>query len=654
MPSMENDFSRYTRGNEHDNPDTVESVDDDDDAEKDDEKRENRNSRKQRKAILFFGKEDVDDASPDIEKTEEKQKGTEERQVGSLFSGVLREDVEQPVESEVSEADTTVASQQTEELTVTAPELEATEIKEEFQEIVAERIQEVEQELELPTVPDEVEAAQADAAFLTRVDERLDQNIPPEIAIAGALESDVSSAENDITESNDLSQEVSPDLPNEDDDELDPTPLATTAAMTGAVPIPLTNPSRQPRNPTGAGFAGGIGGGVPAGMYGGGYGPISPNTIPQSRAPNRLAQNPNMTPMNEMYYRERNTGRVLLAGIVGYMIGRRGGRKRTEARLQPEINKREERLNNLSEQLRESEQKIRQMVYAAKTETSQPQPNLGFKQEKTSQKTAEKMSEQIASPTQVEKAFVLQQEAQFEEALQKNIDQRELLNDIELTPTDSGMLEQVMLAPLVAAELLYRQNQQDEFAETKSETVIIAPQVEQQKQEVQTNFEKPPISSRSPRTMTVPELLEVAENISIGGVNLRELYQGNRVDVVNMRRVVTEYLQGKNHEKVLRGSLEAFELQRELRHEIKRDDPVSQGSNGGGGGDSSRAQLTFSSNGENRISDTGAMASELGTLQSADEIQPSEEIMLTNKAAVIVGVVTGALLMVVMLLYLNV
>ena len=153
--------------------------------------------------------------------------------------------------------------------------------------------------------------------------------------------------------------------------------------------------------------------------------------------------------------------------------------------------------------------------------------------------------------------------------------------------------------------------------------------------------------------MTMHELLEVADHIFLEKTSVRELYEHHRIDAVNLRRVVLEYMNGgTRYEKVLRRSLEAVEMQRELRNEIRHDPSATFNATDESAGGNESASSTDQGR---KDALTGADAHRQQYSYMADsqqEKQPSDEqLMISNGTAIVVGVLMGIAIMIVLFLY---
>jgi hypothetical protein len=133
---------------------------------------------------------------------------------------------------------------------------------------------------------------------------------------------------------------------------------------------------------------------------------------------------------------------------------------------------------------------------------------------------------------------------------------------------------------------------------------------------------------------------------------VRELYEHNRIDAVNLRRVVLEYMNGgTRYEKVLHRSLEAVEMQRELRNEI-RHDPAATFSATGAQGDAKAAEDNLLESVKQSVSQRDMYENTGLERTNRSEAKASEEqLMLSNGTAIVVGVLMGIAIMIVLFLY---
>ena len=644
----------------------------------DDEKDEKKDTKQPPKRALFLSnnKEDTAESS---EKTEEQKPKR------NLFSGLLKKDVEEaekPDETQSAELPPE-ESDVTHEKTIEEPtgitvenidpqpesaEQEAT--RAEFQEIVLDRIGEVEAELEeLPAEEEPVEAL-ASAAFLEHVGERLEEGVPPEVAIEDALENELDPPEADAAPE-DLANVQNFDVETVEEDQdvvVPPTPTRrVTTPPPPSPPMPRVVPPYMPpplRGPSS------FNANLPSG------GAISPNTI---------QNNPDIEQMNDYYYRKRRSGDLLLGGVVGYLLGKRRGRRATEAKFEPEIRKRDDAIGELKDKLITSEEKVRAIASAKSAEVAPNEIKVPNRAEKVEKPVVETRTEYVEVPVA---------ETIEVPAVETIIQQIEALPVQTLAAEKSALAEQEnifaesLALPFVEAvkavtneqsepeklsELLNRSDVVEQLQAVKEtaekasvESVekletIVAPvatyeRVSERRQPTVEKLSPPSVEvKKDPRSMTMPELLEVADHIFLEKTSVKELYEHNRIDAVNLRRVVLEYMNGgTRYEKVLRGSLEAVEMQRELRNEIRHDpaatfSAVDGQDNAAGHENTTAAQETSLSNAD-KLS-TSYNPEGANQLKGSAEHESQDQLMLSNGTAIAVGVLMGIAIMIVLFLY---
>ena len=270
------------------------------------------------------------------------------------------------------------------------------------------------------------------------------------------------------------------------------------------------------RGPGGPGAPGGPGG--PAGPGGPGnpnVPPVGPpNQPPQPPNPNQAPQNPNVQPQapNVYYVNRHNLGDALLGGLVGYLIGRRRGRIKTEKRLLPVQKKLEKNVRQLEHDITRKEQ----LLVAAKRQQRQEQMARSVPQERP-QTRREKQPEKTVQP-----------ESRL--AMQKPKAER---------------LAKVILA-----------------AEAQRVT-------EKKATEIRTTA-KQNIRPEQAKTMHRAELMDVAEKIMVEGASLRQIYETRLIGEHQLRFLVSEFLQGKDIRSDLRKEMIEHEIDFE-RDPIMRD-----------------------------------------------------------------------------------
>lgn len=262
--------------------------------------------------------------------------------------------------------------------------------------------------------------------------------------------------------------------------------------------------------PAGPGGPGGHGPGGP-GVPGGPHNPNTPNN------PNQPQQNPNAQPQQPNVYiiRRHNLQDALLGGLVGYLIGRRRGRIKTEKKLLPVQRSLEKQVANLQENMARKEQ---QLVDA---------------------KVRQRQRESLA-PLPVAKPEIAQtRRAQIVENMPPRPESR-----LQLEKPKAERLAKIA----VAAE---------------------APRIIEKKT-IETRQGKIVSQPEQVRTMHRAELMDVAQKIMVEGASLKQIYETRLIGEHQLRFLVSEFLQGKDIRNDLRKEMIEHEIDFE-RDPIMRD-----------------------------------------------------------------------------------
>lgn len=370
----------------------------------------------------------------------------------------------------------------------------------------------VQQLAPVETAPDADEAEQiADQAVETFREKVVDEGKDSEAALAETLEllePVAEAAEDEPAADHEQPQEFDPDaalnLRSTAEEEPEAPPPAAGA---GSTPPP-TPPSTPPP-----------GGATPFGPLPRAAGPMSPSPD----APRVIER---------VEYVEGDTaGAFFLGGIIGYLIGRRRGRIKTEKKLRPVQKKLEKQVKQLKTELENKEFQIRRA--AAET--------------------------------------VRQQGRQVAERLEQAKIEKRSMNR-EATPRQSRQE-----AP--EANQLHGKLPPERIG-----SVLINVEAESNP-----NVERAPALSadRYIEDLSTRDLLELSSKIVVEGTTLRKLYENKQLGERGLRRVVLEHLRGGNVRKRLRQELLQHEIDFE-RDPILRDRAQTALS---GGGHSSLHQL---------------------------------------------------------------
>lgn len=278
--------------------------------------------------------------------------------------------------------------------------------------------------------------------------------------------------------------ESTPDDMDEEEADVD-APHATPQPGRGSG----STPPLPPPPPGGAGGAGAAGGGMPppaggaaGAARGGGFGggAIPPPPAMGGAFPPTPGV-PSAVHMNiEVPSRYRGRRELLVGGLVGYLIGRRHGRIKTEKRLLPVQKKLEKEVKELSDHIFAREEKIRKL---------------------TAEKHAREKAESAAQP------------AKAVEAKQSSKNQAN-----ETEPKDSKLKERPI----------------------EKLGAVLVPRPEKVPAAV---YDKSAYVSASPRR-TPEDLLKTARHIDIAGQNLEQLFDQNQLSKEDLEQAVLAYERG--------------------------------------------------------------------------------------------------------------
>lgn len=242
-------------------------------------------------------------------------------------------------------------------------QLDTTEQKVVAEQLVDERLETVETELAVAPLGSEQEASAIGAAtFLEKLGDKLDDGeiiddqVLDEVTAEAAAELGIPLEE--ISHQEETGKETEPELeitepePDDEAEADDPAAPAPTPPSPPSPPVPPTPVS--PPGPSAGGpspFAGGSAPGFP-GPFGGGMAGPTPNTYPNPA---------NVAPNVEQSHGHSHIKYVLAGGLVGYLLGRRRGRIKTEKRLLPVQQKLEKQVQDLQGKLFLREESVRRL-----------------------------------------------------------------------------------------------------------------------------------------------------------------------------------------------------------------------------------------------------------------------------------------------------
>ncbi|PIZ61885.1 hypothetical protein COY17_03445 [Candidatus Saccharibacteria bacterium CG_4_10_14_0_2_um_filter_52_9] len=208
---------------------------------------------------------------------------------------------------------------------------------------------------------------------------------------------------------------------------------------------------------------------------------------------------------------------ALFGGIIGYLIGRRRGRIKTEKRLLPVQKKLEKQVNDLQWELQKKELRIRR-VATEKVRQNRPAVIEALSAKTTIERSA---VSQKAPETPLAESVVIEERRRAPEAHQ-----------LHGAPAAREHIGQVIVAEAIPAA---------KRAE-KLEPKIAKP--EKQAAELPTG--------KHIETLSRADLLSISEKIIVDGSSLRQIYETHLIGERGLRRLVGEHLRGGDLKRALR------------------------------------------------------------------------------------------------------
>lgn len=266
------------------------------------------------------------------------------------------------------------------------------------------------------------------------------------------------------------------------------------------------------------------------------------SSSPDGATPLPIETKPKTTP--EINDRRRIAGKMLVAGALGYVVGRHGGRKRTEAKLQPEIKKRDVTIKELEKNIESKEYQIRS--------TAREQMKNSYQDTQTESPTPIPVIEKNSVDKNVPE-HIVPSPIFFEQPTEPTREVLPELNEEQFTPPESVFTRGESYSASTELHELTSTNDMEKTPHfkpevKKSETPI--PKVEQ---------------------LSTPDLLNLAEKITVLDTNVRKLYETNQINRQGLEEVVKTHLSGRDIAPVLDRRLLGAEISRERAREFKHD-----------------------------------------------------------------------------------
>ncbi len=404
-------------------------------------------------------------------------------------------------------------------------------------------------------IPESLEEAESAASvlFLSELNNRIGEigdindEILEDVVSTTAQELDIEpiadSTLEDVDEiidedSNEIEQNIETDSEVVEDDEEKTTTAPPPTNQTNNTPASAPPPRVPPTGPSSAGGAQPPLPPIPPTTLGGGAAaggapplgsninfnpiPLNPNAIPVA--------SPNINQLNNVMDRRQRSRDLLLGGIVGYMIGRRRGRIKTEKRLLPVQEKLEKEVKDLQQSIASKEMEVRA---------------LAAKQFETTGQHSQKQAEKI-------------QVLKNENTRKKTEETKPVVE----RPTKSEEIVIPKPKPEVnaPAEIEQEKDKQSRVESNRQD-------VHQEKETIENKEKK--LSPKAVAQLSLPMLLSMAETIQVENRSLRSLYDNGELSRQELRESVKAYVAGEKI--ILPERLEILTYNPEKGYEKKYD-----------------------------------------------------------------------------------
>lgn len=356
----------------------------------------------------------------------------------------------------------------------------------------------------------------------------------------------------------DRAAEANPDVESDDADD----PVTPLGGHGGAEP---------PTPPAG----GGGGGGGGAGGHGGGPAPFAmaptaahfPGGVPTPNLPRNYNQNAGYNPASA----------ALVGAIVGYLVGRRRGRIKTEKRLLPIQRRLEHQVNDLDAQFKNNEAKLRRLANRYVQQPGRPGKLSVHPDRLVAAEAATKAAESRAQKAekQPQHAVAVAKNMERERTERQKAPEAHQLHGATKAPEHIGhMLLNAESIPFAKLDKPNAEKLSELHSEAKTQQTKEAIENQKPVEKVKLPHDK------QIETLSRAELLGMSEKIMVDGSSLRQIYESHLVGDKGLRRLMAEHLSGGDLKQALRREIVEREIDFE-RDPIMRD--ASEGAVSGGG-----------------------------------------------------------------------